>query len=157
MKASLLVHQISRLYTLDPDSPDLGEAAEMSVAFTDGELSWIGPAVDAPSAKVQIDGRGLIGLPGLVEPHTHAIWAGSRSDEFARRLAGETYIEILEKGGGILSTVRQTRESTLTQLLHCGRARIRGLRSHGVTTVEIKSGYGLNVDTGCECFKLPGR
>ena len=58
MKASLLVHQISRLYTLDPDSPGLGEGTEMSVAFTEGELSCIGPAEDAPSAELQIDGRG---------------------------------------------------------------------------------------------------
>ena len=85
-------------------------------------------------------------MPGLVDPHTHSIWSGSRSDEFARRLAGESYIDILESGGGILSTVRQTRESTLAQLVHCGRARVQGLRSHGVTTVEIKSGYGLNPD-----------
>jgi len=156
MKPSLLVHRIGRLYTLDPDAPDLGEAPNMSVAFEDGELSWIGPSAHAPSAEQVIDGSGLIGLPGLVDPHTHAVWAGSRSDEFARRLAGESYSAILEGGGGILSTVRATREASREALAADARARVAGLRSHGLTTVEIKSGYGLDPATEARMLAVAG-
>jgi imidazolonepropionase len=147
MKVNLLVHRIRRLYTLDPSSEGLGQALDQSVAFSDGQLAWIGPAEEAPEADRVVDGRGLIGLPGLVDPHTHSIWAGSRSDEFARRLAGESYSAILEQGGGILSTVRATRRASREQLARDGRVRVRGLRSHGVTTVEIKSGYGLDPES----------
>lgn len=118
-----------------------------SVGFKDGELSYLGPAAQAPSAEVVIDGQGMVALPGLVDPHTHAVWAGSRADEFEQRLAGAKYADILEAGGGILSTVAATRqadESTLTQL---ARARLSGMVDRGVTTVEIKSGYGLNPET----------
>ena len=76
--------------------------------------------------------------------HTHAAWAGSRADEFERRLAGASYTEILEAGGGILSTVRSTREADLAELTRLLRARLRGMRARGVTTVEVKSGYGLS-------------
>jgi imidazolonepropionase len=87
-------------------------------------------------------------MPGLVECHTHAVWAGSRADEWARRLAGESYAAILEQGGGILSTVRATRAATLEALTKDARARVRRMRDRsGVTTVEIKSGYGLDPAT----------
>jgi imidazolonepropionase len=147
LRAELLVHHLSHLYTCAPGSPDLGCIADASVGFTDGKLCFIGPAADAPTAINTIDGHGLVGLPGLVDPHTHAVWAGSRADEFAKRLAGARYSEILEQGGGILSTVSATRaasEETLTQLC---RARLLGMLERGVTTVEIKSGYGLNPET----------
>jgi imidazolonepropionase len=156
MKPSLLVHRISRLYTLDPDSPELGECTDTSVAFEDGELCWIGPSAHAPSADRIVNGRGLIGLPGLVDPHTHAVWAGSRSDEFARRLAGESYTSILEGGGGILSTVRATRAASREELARDARARVAGLRAHGVTTVEIKSGYGLEPQTEARMLAAAG-
>jgi imidazolonepropionase len=147
VSTDLLVHQISRLYTCDPSAPGLGQHDDMSVGFADGGLSYLGPASGAPDATHVIDGRGLVGLPGLVDPHTHAVWAGSRSDEFEQRLAGARYADILEAGGGILSTVRATRaadEDTLTTLC---RSRLLGMRARGVTTVEIKSGYGLNPQT----------
>jgi len=147
LSTQLLVHELSRLYTCDPASDGLGELKDVSVGFTDGELSYLGPAADAPEAQTIIDGRGLVGTPGLVDPHTHSVWAGSRADEFEQRLAGAKYSDILEAGGGILSTVKATRaadEQTLTELC---RARLKGMRARGVTTVEIKGGYGLNVQT----------
>lgn len=147
MRADLLVHDITRLYTCAPDAPELGVRAGASVAFLEGEVAWIGAAAHAPDADEVMDGSGLVGLPGLVDPHTHAIWAGSRSDEFRRRLAGTSYSEILEAGGGILSTVQATRAASREDLAAAGRARLTGLRSHGVTTVEVKSGYGLDPDT----------
>jgi imidazolonepropionase len=147
MRADLLVHDITCLTTCTPGAPDLGVLECASVAFLEGEVAWVGPAAHAPDADEHIDGSGLVGLPGLVDPHTHAIWAGSRSDEFRRRLAGVPYSEILEAGGGILSTVRATRAASRQDLAAAGRARLAGLRSHGVTTVEVKSGYGLDPDT----------
>ena len=147
-RADLLVRNISTLYTLDPvrhpDAEGLGRLHEVSVAFREGELWWIGADAHAPDADDIIDGEGLIGLPGLVDPHTHAVWAGSRADEFLRRIAGVPYSRILEEGGGILSTVAATRGTDRLGLAELARDRVRGLRSHGLTTVEIKSGYGLN-------------
>jgi imidazolonepropionase len=90
---------------------------------------------------------GLIGMPGLVDPHTHAIWAGSRSAEFAERLAGADYAEILERGGGILSTVEATRQASIDALRDHFRLRLKQMFLRGVTSVEVKSGYGLDPET----------
>ena len=147
MAADLLVHHIQMLYTCAPGAEGLGARPDHSVAFSEGAVSWIGPAERAPDALQVVDGAGLIGLPGLVDPHTHAVWAGSRADEFRRRLAGASYSEILEAGGGILSTVRATRAASRADLAADARERLLNLRGHGVTTVEIKSGYGLDPAT----------
>ena len=139
-----LIHGIRRLYTLDPHKPGLGEMEYASILVHRDMVQWMGPAKDAPEAEVVIDAMGLIALPGLVDPHTHAVWAGSRANEFARRLAGENYADILEAGGGILSTVDATRKASL-HALRCGaNARLDHMQRRGVTTVEVKSGYGLN-------------
>ena len=95
-----------------------------------------------PEDKV-IEGRGRVALPGLVDCHTHSVWAGSRADEFRRRLAGESYSSILEGGGGILSTVEATRKATDQELVDATVARFKRFLRRGVTTVEVKSGYGL--------------
>ncbi|MFM2248058.1 MAG: hypothetical protein RL071_4133 [Pseudomonadota bacterium] len=157
-RADLLISGISTLYTLDavahPDEEGLGRLHDVSVAFKDGELWWLGPAAHAPDADEVIDGEGLIGLPGLVEPHTHAIWAGSRADEFSRRLSGVPYAQILEEGGGILSTVAATRRAPRDELAEAARARLAGLRAHGVTTVEVKSGYGLDPATELRLLRV---
>lgn len=147
MTAEIRVHHITRLYTCAPGASGLGLVEDASVVFDEGEVVYVGPAAGAPRAVEELDGEGLIGLPGLVDPHTHAVWAGSRADEFRRRLAGASYTEILEQGGGILSTVAHTRKASRAELAETARARLRGLRQHGVTTVEIKSGYGLDVAT----------
>jgi imidazolonepropionase len=142
MVADVVVTRLSRLYTLDGEG--LGERTDVSVAFSGGKLAYIGEPANAPEGAVTFDGRGCIGLPGLVDFHTHAVWAGSRSSEFARRLAGESYTAILESGGGIRSTVRATREASSDTLTAFARARLEGMLEHGVTTVEVKSGYGLD-------------
>ena len=146
MTPDLLVHRIPLLLTMDParDGSELGALVNAAVAFQGGRVCWIGESVHAPSAATVLDGSGCVGLPGLVDPHTHAIWAGSRADEFQRRLAGATYSEILEGGGGILSTVRQTREASDEALEKALRGRLLRLRQRGLTTVEVKSGYGLS-------------
>ncbi len=143
-RAELLVHGIDRLCTCAPDRADLGAIESASVAFADGELLWLGPAAHAPEADEVIDAGGLIGLPGLVDCHTHAVWAGSRAGEFRQRLAGVPYADILEAGGGILSTVQATRRADRDALAFWARSRLLGLRAHGVTTAEVKSGYGLS-------------
>ena len=104
-------------------------------------------------AAIVIDGTGFIGLPGLVDCHTHTVWAGSRADEFARRLAGEKYADIAKAGGGILSTVEHTRNATLNELVTNAKSRIQNMVRKGVTTVEIKSGYGLSPDAEAKMLR----
>lgn len=144
MRADLLVHRLSSLVTADPARNGLGLLEDASVGFADGRVIYVGPAAHAPGADVVIDGRGLIGTPGLVDPHTHTLWAGSRAAEFRQRLAGVSYSSILEAGGGILSTVAHTRAAPEASLVALGRQRLAAMRARGVTTVEIKSGYGLD-------------
>ena len=147
-ESTLLVDGIDCLYTLDPARESLGEIRDASILLsTDGTITWIGRSSDAPPADAVIDGRGTIGLPGLVDPHTHAVWAGSRSDEFSSRLAGASYAEILEQGGGILSTVAATQAASEAHLQQTLAARLHRMASRGVTCVEVKSGYGLDPTT----------
>jgi imidazolonepropionase len=124
--------------------PDSSRILDGAVAFDAGRVTWVGPSEEAPPGEVTMDGSGCVGLPGLVDCHTHAVWAGSRADEFGRRLAGERYTDILEAGGGILSTVRATRAADAEALAALGGERLQRMRSRGVTTVEVKSGYGLS-------------
>ena len=163
---SLLVHNIDSLYTLDPNNPSaetpgapLGLVENASIGFRDGKVVFIGKSDSSEaqeaknSAEQIIDGAGLVGLPGLVDCHTHSVWAGSRADEFARRLAGAKYEDIAKAGGGILSTVEHTRNASLDQLTANCRGRLSNMRRKGVTTVEIKSGYGLNPDAEAKMLR----
>ncbi len=99
-----------------------------------------------PSTYV-LSGKGKTVIPGLIDPHTHLIYKGCRHWELERRLKGESYIEILKKGGGILSTVKNTRDATEDELFELARERISIMLSYGTTSMEIKSGYGLSVDS----------
>ncbi len=132
---------------------------DVAVHIRGGRVRWVGPDAELRGARgdggsgVEIDATGLIGTPGLVDCHTHSTWAGSRLDDFRRRLAGETYTQILEAGGGIHSTVRATAAASLEELTRLTRERL-GLRlRHGVTLVEIKSGYGLNPEAELRMLK----
>ncbi|TNE87976.1 MAG: imidazolonepropionase [Deltaproteobacteria bacterium] len=139
----LAIRGIQTLLTMDEDG-GLGRVNAAAIAFSDGCVAWVGPDAEAPDAAQIVDGSGLIGLPGLVDCHTHAAWAGSRAPEFEQRLAGADYSAILEAGGGILSTVRATREASEDALVAHTTARLLAMRDRGVTTVEVKSGYGLS-------------
>ena len=139
----LLIKNIGKLYTLHPDEETIEGKDNYALGFLDGTLVYEGPSVSSLSAEIEIDAKEYIVLPGLVDPHTHTVFAGSRSSEFARRLAGENYSSILEQGGGIHSTVRHTRNTSITELREIAMQRMRIMKQHGVTTVEIKSGYGL--------------
>jgi imidazolonepropionase len=153
-KPSLLIHGIKRLYTMDPRKEGLGVLENASILVTkDGSIQWIGPSSNAPKADEVLYAGGLIAMPGLIDPHTHSVWAGSRANEFAQRLAGANYADILEQGGGILSTVAATRAATADALREHMAIRLMHMLKRGVTTVEVKSGYGLNTATELRMFR----
>jgi imidazolonepropionase len=117
-----------------------------------GRIVETGGPEHAPAPDIDLAGR--LVTPGLIDCHTHLVWAGSRADEFERRLNGETYADIARAGGGILSTVRATRAASRSQLLAAALPRLERLLAEGVTTVEIKSGYGLDLDTELRCLAV---
>ena len=116
---------------------------DAAVRMEGGVFTWVGPSDRAPAADATHDAGGCVGMPGLVDPHTHLVFAGSRAQDFERRLAGESYTAILEAGGGIHRTVRATRAASDDALLASARARMAAMRAGGVLTLEVKSGYGL--------------
>ncbi|HYD61911.1 MAG TPA: imidazolonepropionase [Noviherbaspirillum sp.] len=126
-----------------------GEIRDGAIAVHDGRIAWLGPrsALPAHQAAITHDGKGCWLTPGLIDCHTHIVYAGNRSDEFEARLNGATYEEIAKRGGGIMSTVRATRAASEQELLEASLPRVRNLLAEGVTTLEIKSGYGLDLDT----------
>lgn len=126
-----------------------------AVAMREGRIGWVGPMADVPSdmaADEEIDLEGRLVTPGLIDCHTHLVYAGDRAGEFEQRLNGATYKEIAQAGGGILSTVAATRAATEEELIAASLPRLDALLAAGATTVEIKSGYGL--DTASELKML---
>ncbi len=124
-----------------------------AVAVNGGRIAWVGPLSQLPAAAAsEHDCEGAWLLPGLIDCHTHLVFGGDRAAEFEQRLGGASYEEIARAGGGILSTVRATRTATEAELLAAALPRLDGLLAEGVTTVEIKSGYGL--DAGNELKML---
>ncbi|MFQ5943540.1 MAG: imidazolonepropionase [Anaerolineales bacterium] len=152
MKVDLLLHSASQLLTL-AGGPQRGGGLGQLGIIEDGAIAIEGDRIlevgdsDAlrstyePEATIHAVGR--VVLPGFVDPHTHLIWAGDRADDFEARAAGATYMEILAEGGGILSTVRHTREAKISVLMMQARLRLDRMLSHGTTTAEAKTGYGL--------------
>ncbi|KQT32115.1 imidazolonepropionase [Sphingomonas sp. Leaf412] len=131
----------ARLATMAGD--DLGIVADGIVAARDGRIAYAGPATVAIEAAHQVDCGGRWITPGLIDCHTHLIHAGNRAGEFAARLAGASYEEIARAGGGIVSTMRATRDASEDELVTTTLPRLDALIAEGVTTVEVKSGYGL--------------
>jgi len=132
-----------------------GTIRDGALAMDDGRIAWVGPRRDLPSgwrAEIEHDGKGGWLTPGLIDCHTHLVYAGNRADEFELRLAGASYEDIAKAGGGIASTVRATRAASEDELAAQSAVRLRRLIAEGVTTVEIKSGYGL--DTASELKML---
>ncbi len=124
-----------------------GAIEDAAIAVEGNRIAWIGPRADLPrqSAKetVPLDGRWV--TPGLIDCHTHLVFGGERAGEFEQRLKGATYEEIATAGGGIISTVRATRAASEAELLASAKARAAVLMADGVTTIEVKSGYGLDL------------
>ncbi len=129
---------------------NLGIIENAAVVIQKGRISWLGKMSLMKKSYEGIDEfdcAGKVVMPGFVDSHTHLVFGGSREDEFAMRSAGATYQEIAEKGGGILSTVARTREATKKDLKKSARKYLHSILKQGTTTIEIKSGYGLDMDT----------
>jgi imidazolonepropionase len=126
---------------------ELGILPLGEVLVVDGKIAAVDKTVEAPAGVESIDAAGRVLMPGFVDCHTHACWAGDRLDEWEKRLAGATYLEILKLGGGIHSTVRDVRAASQRQLAAWLRERLGLILRGGTTTVEVKSGYGLNTET----------
>ena len=126
----------------------LGIVERGAVATRDGRIAFAGAEAELPAldARETIDCAGRWITPGLIDCHTHLVFAGDRSGEFERRLAGESYADIARAGGGIAATVRATREASEDELVRAALPRLDALLAEGVTTVEIKSGYGLETE-----------
>jgi imidazolonepropionase len=137
-----------RLATLREGAGAYGALEPAALAARDGRIAWIGPLAGAPNfeAAETTDLGGRWVTPGLIDCHTHLVYAGDRAGEFEQRLMGASYREIAEAGGGIVSTVRATREASEDELVGQSRRRLDALLAEGVTTVEIKSGYGLDAE-----------
>lgn len=157
MQADLLIHSASQVLTVaSPEGPkrgtamnDVGVIPDGAVAIRDGRILDVGPSDELRSqvrAARSLYAGGYLVLPGFVDPHTHLVWAGERAQEFEMRVAGADYMEIMAAGGGIMNTVRHTRDADLEALVLQGRRRLERMVAHGTTTVEIKTGYGLTVE-----------
>lgn len=162
MTIDLLIHSAAQLLTL-PGGPqrgsDLGRLGTMvdgALAIDEGLIVEIGDTDSLRrrhQARQEVDAGGRVVMPGLVDPHTHLVWAGDRADEFELRQAGATYLDILAAGGGILSTVTKTRTASLDALVEQAQARASLMLSHGTTTAEAKTGYGLDWETELKLLK----
>jgi imidazolonepropionase len=155
VRADLLICGASQVLTLaSPGGPKRGTAmAEPgliprgAVAIRDGRIVDVGPSEDLErnvQALRTLHAGGQVVMPGFVDPHTHLVWVGERAAEFEMRVAGASYMEIMAAGGGIMNTVRQTRAASLEDLVAETEPRLERMLAHGTTTVEIKTGYGLN-------------
>lgn len=149
-----LISHISQLVVV-PQGPVRGAAfsnppiIKNAALIIEGEkIAWFGAAADVPGGNFDqtIDAEGGTVVPGLVDCHTHAVFAGSREDEFVRKIQGATYLEILQAGGGIRSTMRSVRAASVEELVAESLPRLTRMLGSGTTTVEIKSGYGLSPD-----------
>jgi imidazolonepropionase len=129
----------------------IGDAA---VLIEGGRIAWVGSRKEAPAGHPATDCRGLLATPGLVDCHTHLVYGGSRANEFEQRLTGVSYAEIAKAGGGIAATVRATRAAPEADLAQSALKRLDSLLAEGVTTIEIKSGYGLDQDTEIRMLRV---
>src|SRR5690606_24028171 len=124
-------------------------AGEAALVVAEGAIRWIGASARLPAAFAglpRFDGGGALVTPGLVDCHTHLVYGGQRANEFAMRLAGATYEEVAQAGGGIVSSVRATRDADEDTLYAQSAARLEQLLADGVCAIEIKSGYGLALE-----------
>ena len=150
------------LATMTEGGEPFGEIRNGAVASEGGRIAWVGRAKDLPGspnrlAQEVVELGGLWVTPGLVDCHTHLIFAGDRSGEFEARLHGTTYEEIAREGGGIRTTMRATRETSEDELVNAAGPRLRKLLTEGVTTVEVKSGYGMATETELRMLRAARR
>ena len=141
-----LVLTNARIATMQAGDTPYGAIENAAVLIEDGRIAWVGPASDAPAAEETADLAGRWVTPGLIDCHTHLVHGGNRAREFELRLQGASYEEIAKAGGGILSTVTATRAASVEELVTRALPRLDHLLAEGVTTIEIKSGYGLDLE-----------
>jgi imidazolonepropionase len=149
-----------RVATLAPGKPGLALIENAAIAVRDGRIAFVGAVADLPvgwhaEEIIVLDGR--LVTPGLIDCHTHLVYAGSRAHEFELRLAGASYEEIARAGGGIVSTVKATRAASEGRLISASLPRLDRLIAEGVTTIEIKSGYGLDDETEVRLLRAARR
>lgn len=147
------------LATMDEarDAHSYGEIRDAAIAVQDGKIVWLGAMADLPTdyvAEQVFDGQGAWLTPGLIDCHTHIVYAGNRSHEFEARLNGVAYEEIARQGGGIVSTVKATRAATDEELMQASLPRVLSSLREGVTCLEIKSGYGLDTATETKMLRV---
>ncbi|HZV85867.1 MAG TPA: imidazolonepropionase [Brevundimonas sp.] len=148
-----------RLATMVEGGAPYGAIEDGAVLIADGRIAWVGPRAELPphtaARSEALGGRWV--TPGLIDCHTHLVFGGDRSGEFEQRLGGATYEEIARAGGGIVSTMAATRAASEDQLYASALTRLEGLKASGVTTVEIKSGYGLDRDAELKMLRVARR
>jgi imidazolonepropionase len=163
-RVDLLLANAGQLLTLSGPAPrrgpamaDLGIVRGGALAVHEGRIVAAGREAEVRAryqAEAELDAGGRVVMPAFVDPHTHVIYAGDRIDEFELRLKGATYQEIMAAGGGIMSTVRATRSATDDELFAQSLARLARMAAQGTATVEVKSGYGLEVETELRMLRL---
>lgn len=158
MRSTLTIHSAAQVLTIaaphgprrGPAMRELGIIEHGAVAVEGDRIALVGKTSDvlaeAGHSASLIDASGKVVMPGFVDPHTHLVFAGDRAAEFEMRLAGATYLEIMAAGGGIMNTVRATRAASLEDLVDQSRQRLDVMLTHGTTTVEAKTGYGLDTE-----------
>lgn len=157
-----LLWRNAALATMSDGGASFGLIRDAAVALRDGRIAWCGPVelmdqrLAAAAVQVQ-DVQGRLVTPGLIDCHTHLVYAGHRSGEFAARLAGDSYAQIARRGGGIVATVAATRAADDYELLRQSLPRALALAGEGVTTVEIKSGYGLTLAAELRMLRVAGQ
>jgi imidazolonepropionase len=144
------------LATMTGDAP-YGLLPDGALLIEDGRIAWAGPRAEAPGSEAVTDLAGRLVTPGLIDCHTHLVHAGDRAREFEMRLEGASYAEIARAGGGILSTVEATRAASVDELVARALPRLDALLAEGVCAVEVKSGYGLNVESELDMLRAARR
>lgn len=154
MPGTILVDDIGTLITNDPalGQGPLGEIPHAALVLEEGRVAWAGPRAQAPAADARVDAAGRCVIPGFVDSHSHIVFAGDRSREFAARMSGTPYT-----AGGIRTTVAATRQASDADLLATARTLVREARAQGTTTLEVKSGYGLTVEDEVRALSIAGR
>ncbi len=153
-----ILHNIPTLATCAGiNQDDIGEIRDAAVVWRDETIRWVGKESDLPAEfadQERVDARGRLVVPGLIDCHTHLAFGGWRADEFEMRSRGDSYLDIARRGGGIASTVRATRESTEEGLYQRARSHLGEMLRLGVTTIEAKSGYGLNIEDELKTLRV---
>ena len=155
---TLVLKNIGFLITVDPDQPgELGSISQAALVFQDDKIAWLGKQIDLPNLYLgvpSVDCQNGVVMPGLIDCHTHVVFAGTRLGEFVMRARGATYAEIMQAGGGIRNTTQATREASVEELTHLALPRLSRMLARGVTSIEAKTGYGLSTESELKMLEV---